>query len=65
MSEPTVDEILGKVLMHDHVAADISDADTAFLKLDQTTPQEIINGAPIFSKGLIIKAGERIYFDGN
>ena len=34
------------------------------LKLDQTTPQEIINGAPIFTQGLIIKAGERIYFDG-
>jgi hypothetical protein len=50
--------------MHDHVAADISDADTAFLNLDQTTPQQIINGAPIFTQGLVIKAGERIYFDG-
>jgi hypothetical protein len=35
-----------------------------FLKLDQTTPQEIVNGMPIFTKGLVVKAGERIYFDG-
>ena len=40
-------------------------ADTSgLLKLDQTTPQTIENGTPIFDKGLIIKAGERIYFDG-
>ena len=36
----------------------------AYLKLDQTTPQDIDNGAPTFNKGLIIKAGEKLYFDG-
>jgi hypothetical protein len=40
------------------------ETDPLSLHLDQTTPQEIINGAPIFTKGLVIKAGERIYFDG-
>jgi hypothetical protein len=41
-----------------------TEVDPLSLHLDQTTPQEIINGAPIFTKGLVIKAGERIYFDG-
>ena len=34
------------------------------LKLDQVTPQRVINGAPVFSKGIIIVAGEKIIFDG-
>ena len=34
------------------------------LKLDQTTQQTIDNGTPIFNKGLIIKAGEKLYLDG-
>lgn len=51
----------------EHEALDVLDqdqSDARFFKLDQTTPQEIINGAPIFTQGLVIKAGERIYFDG-
>jgi len=64
MANPTFDEIQGKVLMHDHDADDISDASGEFLLLDQTTQQTVINNPPIFNKGLIIKAGERIYFDG-
>lgn len=36
----------------------------AYLKLDQTTPQTVDNGAPHFDKGLIIKAGEKLIFDG-
>lgn len=38
-------------------------ATTDALLLDQTTPQEVENGMPVFN-GLVIKAGERIYFDG-
>jgi len=62
MAEPTYDELLGEILEHDHVAEDISG--DPYLKLDQTTQQTVINNPPIFNKGLIIKAGERIYFDG-
>ena len=35
-----------------------------YLKIDQTTPQTVINGAPIFNEGLVIKAGAKIIFDG-
>lgn len=51
----------------EHEALDVLDQDQAdgrYFKLDQTTPQEIINGRPIFTQGLVIKEGERIYFDG-
>jgi hypothetical protein len=34
------------------------------LKLDQTTQQTVINGAPIFDKGIIIKSGEKLVLDG-
>jgi hypothetical protein len=36
----------------------------SFLKLDQSTPQTIINGAPRFSNGLVIKSGQKLIFDG-
>lgn len=36
----------------------------AYLKLDQTTPQIIENGAPQFNDGLVIKEEKRIYLDG-
>jgi hypothetical protein len=39
-------------------------ADLRYLKLDQTTPQTVDNGAPLFKKGLVIAKDERIYFDG-
>ena len=41
-----------------------------YLKLDQTTPQTVINGAPIFDAGLrcngaiILKSGQKLIFDG-
>jgi hypothetical protein len=44
--------------------------DTRYLKLDQTTPQTVVNGAPIFDKGLrsngaiILKSGQKLIFDG-
>jgi len=36
----------------------------AYLKLDQTTPQSVINGKPKFQEGIEIKAGKRLYLDG-
>jgi hypothetical protein len=36
----------------------------AYLKIDQTTPQNIINGAPQFDKGLVIKENEWVNLDG-
>lgn len=35
-----------------------------YLKLDQSTPQTVDNGMPHFNKGLIIKSGEKLIFDG-
>ena len=43
--------------------SDITSNDARYLKLDQTTAQQVINGSPLFAKGLRIKAGEKIYFD--
>lgn len=60
MADPTVDEILGEVLMHPHEAGDVS----GVLKLDQTTPQTVDNGSPLFNEGITIKAGEKLYLDG-
>jgi len=45
-------------------AADVTSNDARYLKLDQTTPQTVINGIPTFNKGIRIKAGEKIIFDG-
>ena len=45
-------------------------ADLRYLKLDQTTVQTVINGKPIFDKGLKsdddleIKAGKKLILDG-
>lgn len=45
-------------------------ASALFLKLDQTTPQTVINGVPIFNVGLksngdvTIKAGQKLILDG-
>lgn len=44
----------------DEVGADPEDV----LKIDQTTPQRIINGTPTFANGLIIKEGQKLIFDG-
>jgi hypothetical protein len=35
-----------------------------FLKLDQTTHQHVVNGAPHFDDGIVIKAGQKVVFDG-
>ena len=63
MSDVTVDEILAYPLKHDHVAGDISDAADNFLLLDQTTPQNVINGIPTFDDGIKIKAGRKVIYD--
>lgn len=57
----TYDKLLGKVLMHKHKGADIS---SVALLLDQTAPQTVDNGSPVFAQGLTIKANQRVYLDG-
>jgi hypothetical protein len=42
-----------------------AETDPISLHLDQTTPQRVINGTPHFDKGLIIRAGEKLIFDGD
>ena len=36
----------------------------AYLKLDQTTPQTVINGAPQFNEAIVIKEDKWVYLDG-
>jgi len=43
---------------------DISDLSDYYLKLDQTTPQTVVNGAPQFDEGVVIKANQKVYLDG-
>ena len=35
-----------------------------YLKLDQTTEQDVDNGAPIFNGGIRILSGQKIIYDG-
>lgn len=35
-----------------------------FLKIDQTTPQTVVNGSPTFDEGIIVTNGKKIIFDG-
>ena len=35
-----------------------------YLKLDQTIPQTVINGAPQFNVGIVIKENQWVYLDG-
>ena len=65
MATPTEDYLLGDELMHNHDLADINpDLDERYLRIDQNVEQTVINGLHTFERGLIIKAGEKIYFDG-
>ena len=48
------------------IAIDLNNLNLAFdeyLKLDQTTPQTVENGAPQFDEGIEITEGKRIYLD--
>jgi len=44
--------------------------DARYLKLDQTTPQTVLNGQPVFDSGtknndnIILKAGKYLILDG-
>ena len=49
--------------MLDYVGMTADEAE-AYLKLDQTTPQTVINGAPQFDEGLTIKKDKFLRFDG-
>jgi hypothetical protein len=49
---------------------DYSLGSTKYLKIDQTTPQTVINGRPIFNGGarsnddIILRSGRKLVFDG-
>ena len=49
----------------DYVDLSTTTANSKYLKLDQTIPQQVSNGSPEFNAGLTIKAGQPLYFDGN
>lgn len=40
-------------------------ADARYLKLDQTTSQKVVNGAPKFWAGIRIKPGEKLILDSD
>jgi hypothetical protein len=44
---------------------DAMSAGASSLQLDQTTPQNVINGAPQFDEGITIKKDKFIYLDGD
>jgi len=41
----------------------LSVTDGRYLKIDQSTPESITNGAPTFTEGLKISAGKKLIFD--
>lgn len=43
---------------------ELNEAFDDYLKLDQTTPQTVENGAPQFDEGIEITEGKRIFLDG-
>ena len=42
-----------------------ADADLRYLKLNQTVEQNVINGAPHFQGGIVLKSGTKLIFDGS
>ncbi len=54
MTLATEDFLFGETFMHKHGVCDVSDVGTNYLKLDQTTPQIITGGSPIFSAGMYV-----------
>lgn len=63
-NEITINPITGRLDVIGQSASDIVSDGLLYLKLDQTTPQTVLNDAPNFSKGIIIKTGEKLIFDG-
>ena len=41
-----------------------SQANSLYLKLNQSTPQKVDNGSPEFDGGITIKAGQKLILDG-
>lgn len=54
----------------DDITLDTTAGDARYLKLDQTTPQTVSGGAPIFGAGLkansniVLRTGYKMVFDG-
>lgn len=54
----------------DKIGLSQTTANGLYLKLDQTTPQTVLNDKPIFNAGaksngdIILKAGQKLIFDG-
>lgn len=61
MPEFKLNPLTGKFDMIGMTATEIA----SYLKLDQTTPQNVTGGAPQFDEGITIKSDKRIYMDGN
>ena len=57
-----VDKLMGGVF-RENDAKNAAGADL-YLKIDQTVPQNVINDAPQFDEGIIIKNSKKIYLDG-
>ena len=45
-------------------SSDQAENDLRYLKLDQDTSQTVSRGAPAFNGGIVIKAGQKLIFDG-
>ena len=61
--ENKVNVMTGNLDKIGQTTSDQTENDARYLKLDQTTPQTVDNGAPIFNKGLEIAANQRVYVD--
>jgi hypothetical protein len=60
MAGAKLNPITGKIDMVGMTATEIA----AYLKLDQTTHQHVINDAPRFDGGIVLKSGQKLIFDG-
>lgn len=62
---PTEDRLLDETLMHPHKSGDISDIDSNYLKLNQSTPQDISGGQPDFNAGLRAGSTDQLSVDAS
>jgi len=56
-----VDKLMGGVYREDDGKGAVT---YKYLLIDQTTPQTVVNGAPQFDEGVVIKANQKVYLDG-
>ena len=62
MSEPTYDEIQGKILMHDHDSGDIvNDDSTGYVTLNT---QQTITAQKTHNADIRLKQGKKLIFEG-